>query len=108
SAQSMVNSAPIQVTTDGHDSYPQAIRERELPRSRPLRSAELRLAGIPAHPLIGRHRVLPEVLLCGGTALACEVGSKDVESLLVLARVDDIVFAEDVPNEVQHGFVDRW
>ena len=27
SAQSMVNSAPTQVTTDGHDSYPRAIRE---------------------------------------------------------------------------------
>ena len=27
SAQSMVNSMPKQVTTDGHDSYPRAIRE---------------------------------------------------------------------------------
>jgi putative transposase len=27
SAQAMVNSAPTQVTTDGHDSYPRAIRE---------------------------------------------------------------------------------
>jgi putative transposase len=27
SARSMVNSAPTQVTTDGHDSYPRAIRE---------------------------------------------------------------------------------
>src|SRR3954449_5222200 len=27
SAQSMVNATPTQVTTDGHDSYPRAIRE---------------------------------------------------------------------------------
>ena len=27
SAQSMTNTAPKQVTTDGHDSYPRAIRE---------------------------------------------------------------------------------
>jgi transposase-like protein len=27
SAQSMVNSVPKQVTTDGHDSYPRAILE---------------------------------------------------------------------------------
>jgi putative transposase len=32
SAQSMVNSAPKQVTTDGHDSYPRAIRETLAPK----------------------------------------------------------------------------
>ena len=32
SAQSMVNSAPTQVTTDGHDSYPRAIRETLGPK----------------------------------------------------------------------------
>jgi transposase-like protein len=32
SAQSMVNSAPKQVTTDGHDSYPRAIRETRGPK----------------------------------------------------------------------------
>jgi transposase-like protein len=32
SAQSMVNIAPRQVTTDGHDSYPRAIRETVGPK----------------------------------------------------------------------------
>src|SRR4051794_23279033 len=32
SAQSMINAAPTQVTTDGHDSYPRAIREVLGPR----------------------------------------------------------------------------
>src|SRR3954470_8035589 len=32
SAQSMVNSTPTQVTTDGHDSYPRAIRETLGPK----------------------------------------------------------------------------
>src|SRR3954467_4018819 len=32
SAQSMVNSIPTQVTTDGHDSYPRAIRETLGPK----------------------------------------------------------------------------
>src|SRR5438309_6227187 len=32
SAQSMAASAPIQVTTDGHDSYPRAIRETLGPK----------------------------------------------------------------------------
>ena len=32
SARSMVNSAPKQVTTDGHDSYPRAIRETLGPK----------------------------------------------------------------------------
>src|SRR3954468_9766738 len=32
SARSMVNSAPTQVTTDGHDSYPRAIRENSVRR----------------------------------------------------------------------------
>ena len=31
SARSMVNSIPTQVTTDGHDSYPRAIRETLSP-----------------------------------------------------------------------------
>jgi transposase-like protein len=32
SAESMVNRAPTQVTTDGHDSYPRAIRETLGPK----------------------------------------------------------------------------
>ena len=32
SAQSMVNATPTQVTTDGHDSYPRAIRETLGPK----------------------------------------------------------------------------
>jgi hypothetical protein len=41
SAQSMVNSAPKQVTTDGHDAYPRAIRETLGPKVRHRCSAYL-------------------------------------------------------------------
>jgi transposase-like protein len=41
SAQSMVNSAPTQVTTDGHDSYPRAIRETLGPKVKHRCSAYL-------------------------------------------------------------------
>jgi hypothetical protein len=33
SAQSMINAAPKQVTTDGHDSYPRAIRGKRTPNA---------------------------------------------------------------------------
>lgn len=58
------------------------------------------------NPFEGGDGVLPEELLGSGPAFREEVGAEDFEGRFVAAGIDEVVFAEDVPDEVHDGFVD--